>query len=65
MCPYTIFQQSASDNNIFLDQISTKYIFSNRCDVFGRVNYVDLIKDMVIKMNTDFAGSVKCAWHIR
>jgi hypothetical protein len=26
---------------------------------------VDLIKDMVIKMNTDFAGSVKCAWHIR
>jgi hypothetical protein len=26
---------------------------------------VDLIKDMVIKMSTDFAGSVKCAWHIR
>lgn len=26
---------------------------------------MELIKDMVIRMSTDFAGSVKCAWHIR
>ena len=53
------------DHNITFDNRSTNYITKHRCDVVGRLNYEQLLKDMVIRVFTDFTGSVQCVWHVR
>lgn len=36
------------DNNIVFDERSIEYIIRNRCDRFGNLKYLQLIKEIVI-----------------
>ena len=56
MVTYMIFTQAASDNAIHLDGKSTKYIIKHRCDVFGKINYKSLVRDLIGKFGQDASG---------
>ena len=49
MVTYSIFIQAAQDNNIVLDEASQDYIVKHRCDKFGMLSYMNIIKDLSIK----------------
>jgi hypothetical protein len=56
MVTFSIFQQAAMDNNILLDEVSIDYIIKNRCDRYGMLRYMNVIKDLVVKTQVNTTG---------
>ena len=52
-----MFMQAANDHNIFLDPRSVKYVVNTSCDVVGRLNYIELIKQLAVRVTSDFTGT--------
>lgn len=65
MVTFSIFIQAALDNNIILDDASQDYTVKHRCDKFGMLNYMNIIKDLTIKTQLDVTGSIQARWHLK
>lgn len=65
LSPYSIFLQAAQDNNISFDQKSLEYMIRNFCNKQGHLQYARVIKDMMIKTDTNQAGILTATWHLK
>ena len=62
---FTVFKQAAKDNDIELEQRSLSYILKTRCDSTGNINYLKLIKDLVLRNIIDITGKQVYRWHVK
>ena len=53
------------DNNIIFDEKSIEYIIKNKCDKLGQLNYMQVLKDLVIKTETETSGKLISKWSMR
>lgn len=56
-CSVTVFLQSSVDADINFDEKSIEYI-QRKSDSKGEINYMRLVRDMVIRSTIAFTGSI-------